>query len=213
MKNKRNSFWMILVFTAVTIFPAVAQAFELGVLGGLHYTHVAIDPTAAGVKYLSKGAPSFGVYIETSMTPLMGFELGAFYVPRKYQATLDSTNTDVTTTITQFQIPALIRFHLIPLLSFGVGGYYAHSLGDIHTEGKSFNIPVTQNASYDSQFLSENEFGVLGSVRLEVPILPLMSVMADVRYLRELKNLNTSATSTHIKFHGAQMLVGASFGF
>lgn len=202
-----------MIFCMGVSLSPTAQAFELGVLGGLHNTNVSIDPTAAGVSYSSQAVPMFGAFIETSIVPLIGFELGAFYVPRKYKATVALVQTDVTTSLTQLQIPALIRFHLIPFLSFAAGGYYAHSMGDIHTEGKAFNIPVTQDATYDAVFLSQNEFGILGSVRLEIPVLPLFSLMADLRYLRELKNLNTSATSTTIKFHGTQFLVGASFGF
>lgn len=213
MIRKCARLFMSVVVCAVVSLASKAQAFELGVLGGLHYTHVMLEPAAPGVNYISKGVPTFGAFIETSMVPLIGFELGAFFAPRKYRATVDSTQTDVTTSLTQFQIPVMIRFHFLPFLSIAAGGYYAHSMGDIHTEGKSFNIPVTQDSTYDSQFLSQNEFGVLGSARFEFSILPTLNLLVDARYLRELKNLNMASTTRAVKFHGTQILVGASFGF
>ena len=212
MKNKKIS--LCLMVLSLGIFQIQnSQAFELGVLGGLHYSTLTVDPAVTGDSYSSPSAPAFGVFIETSMVPLIGFELGAFYVPRKYSVHSLTGNSDVTYGLTQFQIPALVRLHLIPFLSFGVGGYYAHSLGDIQADSTVGGVTTSRSITYDSVNYSQNEFGLLGSVRFEVPILPLLNIMADARYLRDLKNINTASNSITLKLHGVQVLVGASFGF
>lgn len=213
MNEKRNPLFLGVILSLGMIQTQAAQAFELGVLGGLHFTNIEVSPAPASTTYSSTGSPAFGAFIETSMVPLIGFELGAFYVPRKYKSSVSTTKTDATVSLTQFQIPALIRLHLIPFLSFAAGGYYAHSLGDVHVEGTAGTTPINQDQTYDVSNLSQNEFGILGSVRLEIPILPLFNIMFDARYLRELKNLNTAANSDTTKLHGTQFLAGASFGF
>lgn len=153
-----------------------------------------------------KAAFGAGILIDHPISIGTSLEFGAIYQGRKY----DDTTSGFTISSNQIQIPVLIRFNLIPMLSIGAGGYWETGSGDITATSDSNGSTTT--FTYSALGVKQSDFGLIGSVRLHFPMGPGMHFLVDGRYNYGLTNTSTAANTT-VTMKGYQVLAGFSFGF
>jgi hypothetical protein len=152
MKNS----WIALVLVSVTVFGGLASRSanaammgltQFSLMGGMNDTL----NTGGGVGWLG------GVGISTGLGSAVGVEVDGLYLSRNYTGG----------NINFIQVPAIIRFGMLPMFSIGGGGF--------------FDFPVTSGASTNA--------GILGSLKFQPIMAP---VFIEARYLYGLKDTNSS---------------------
>lgn len=177
----RSKFVLASAVALATIVAApAAHALDLAAVGVLNLPNQSTDPE---VDLDGKLGFGFGGLATFGIAPMVGLQVGALYVPSKYEVAGTTVTSDA------LNIPLAVRVSPIDLLSVGVGGYYTASM---ETNGTS-------------------DLGLLGSAAVKFPLAPLLGIVVDARYLFGIKDLAESdAAST--KTRDIQVLVGLNFG-
>lgn len=168
------------------------------------------DPAVPGTGYSGETAYGGGVLLEMRTLPLIGFEIGALYAPRKYS--YSTSTSDYTLSYNTYEFPVLLRLHLGRYLSVGAGGYYARSNGGISETTMTGGTSSSQGVSFASQQQSNSDYGAILSAALTMRIAPLTRLLFDGRYLMGLKN-DSLASGGSMKFNDMELLAGLQFGF
>jgi hypothetical protein len=157
--------------------------------------------------YGSKVGFGGGAILDFHLMERTSFEVGGLYINRK----LDDTTTGVITSTHAIQVPVLLRFYLHPMISIGVGGYWAHGVGSVNTEDSSGNVLST--GSYADNDTKVNDYGLVGSVAVRFPLSQTMRLLIDARYNYGLSNVYTDplAAGDTSKDRDIQALVGLQF--
>ena len=97
----------------------------------------------------------------------VGVELGAFYMERNvhFPLTILGNTLDIKVSAMTLHFPVLIRFHPIPFMSFGLGGYYSK----YRSASAAIIINGTTIASEQS-IATGNDRGVTAAAGLRIPI-------------------------------------------
>ncbi len=167
---------------------------SVSAVGTLDFSNASISTAAANVNTSLGTSVGFGFLASTSVIPMFSLELGALYVPRKVNINDSNGNNLSTTKAPYLEIPLLLRFTALPIVSIGAGPYYAHSAGSLTVSAP--NVADT-SPSFSDQGVATSDFGVEASVAASFPILPMLSVMGDLRYLWGLTNLDSSGVTTN----------------
>jgi hypothetical protein len=142
-----------------------------------------------------------GAQIEFGLGPMVGLEIGAVYLGRKFQV----SGSAVQTTTNYAQIPVQLRYWVGRYFSLGAGGYFAQAIGDVKfSDGSS--------ASYASLNEKTSDYGLIGSVGLNAPLSPTASLFAEGRFAYGLDDQNTPAQANPARWQDIQVLVGLRFG-
>jgi hypothetical protein len=147
---------------SMTAHAAAGGLVTPAILGGLNQT----VSTGGSTGYTAGARLGFGLAI-------LEADVGAMYLSRAFSG-IDNINF--------IQIPAMIRYSLIPMLSIGGGGYY--------------DIAITSNAP--------SAYGIRGALMVSVPAFPLF---AEANYSH---GLGTTGTTTD-NVNDVQLLVGFKF--
>ncbi len=212
MKQKLS---LVLVMAALVAFGSQpARALELGIEGGLAHTSSSVSPATstfgAGNTYV------FGAFFDYGLATGFGLEVGAFMASRKLTASTTLTVAGVSQTFNgdltylTYQFPVLMRFTLLPFVSFGVGGYYAMGAGNVTETVAGVAVPTT--ASFADAGLKTSDYGVEGDIRFRLPLLPLFGFVVDARYLYGLAD-TSATTGVKLNTRDLQLLAGIEFGF
>ncbi|NUM89149.1 MAG: hypothetical protein HUU37_08095 [Bdellovibrionales bacterium] len=178
-----------------------AHAIKLSVAGAMNYA----KPETAG-NYEAKSATGYGAFLEFGfIPPLIGLELGALQLTRKYATTAGS---ETITSFKGYQYPVLLRANL-GFLSFGLGGYWMQYKGSVSRESPQSGV-ATSSTFADSN-LTTSDFGLASSLRLSVDLAPLFRVFGEGRYNMGLKDNDPGAAET--KFTEMMGLAGLQVGF
>jgi Outer membrane protein beta-barrel domain len=203
----------VLLVIAFAFSAGTANALEVSVVGAYGMSNVNIsNTTGTASASSSSNGTSFGggVLLAGSLAPMFQLEVGALYLPRTITAS-DNSGDSLNTTFNTLQVPVVLRLSPAPILSLGVGGYFAEGLGSVSQTATSGGVSQTSTESYSAANWSATDFGLLGSIRLGAPVAPLVKLFVDGRYVMGLKNLDTTNdTTTHAK--DIQILAGVSFG-
>ena len=155
-----------------------------------------------------------GAWLDFMMNPHMDLEVGALYVPRKFRV----TSTIITTVFidsqsTELQLPVLLRFHLSPMFTIGVGGYYGMAMGKLKNTDQDGTVTESE---YAAAGYKKAEFGFVGSVGMRFPLGSSASLILDGRYVGGLSDTVEDATlttpTTKFKSADIQAFVGVQFG-
>lgn len=163
--------------------------------------------TGSGESDSLSAKPAFGagILIDHPISIGTAIEFGAIYQGRKY----DDTSSNYTVSSNAIQIPVLLRFTLLPMISFGAGGYWETGSGDItltnDTDGSKSTL------TYSGLGVKQSDMGLVGSIRLNFLMGPGMGFLVDGRYNYGLTN--TSNNGTTITNRAFQVLAGISLGF
>lgn len=196
----------LVAFFLVSQLAPSAQAFELGVEGGFNLSSYSQTP-APTLSLSGNLAPTFGAFFGVGLNPLIDVEIAALMATRKFGGTFPIIG-EYSITGKGLVIPVLARFNLLPIFSFGVGPYYSMVMGDLDIKSGT----TASTKTYAANSASKTEFGLELNARIQVPIVPMFKLLADVRYNFGLTNGST-ATGTTTKYKDLMLLAGASFSF
>jgi hypothetical protein len=209
VKNTR----LLILALVFGLMMSQAQAASISLVGDVDSSNISLGNPGSSTTSPKLGYGG-GFLIDSMMTPGVGFEIGALYITRKTE--LDgfsvnggaASNLDVKTTA--IQVPVLLRFHLLPMISIGLGGYWAYGIGNVNSTDTSGNSLAS--GSYSTELIKQSDFGLLGSVGLRLPLgTGGVKLLIDGRYAYGLTDFNNGAYTTTAKYRDVQGLVGLSF--
>jgi hypothetical protein len=160
--------------------------------------------TATGAKVTTKAKTGLlgGALLDLGLSGMTSFETGALYNISRFSG--NTNGVDFTLSVPSVNVPVLIRFHPLPLLSFGLGGYYSYRTGNVKVESISVpNVSIANNTS-------KSDYGAVGSVRLHLPVGALTTFIVDGRYLYGIPDLDK--TGAKFKTRQIQAFAGLRFG-
>ncbi len=195
------------VLSGVLMSGAAQAGMAVNVLGGLNFQNDSITPANVGVTTSAKGALTYGATFEMPVNPVMDFEFGALSVGSKTKSS--TALGDATVSTRSVMIPVMLRFTALPILDFGVGGYYAILPSKYTIEGST--IPGLIDGDYTTTTAAKNDYGLRAGVRAKLPLAPLLHVLVDLSYNFGLKDTDT--TSTTEKTRAYSLLAGVAIGF
>lgn len=176
---------------------------SVSAVGALNLTNFSVSPASPNLSIGTGTTFGFGALASTSFIPMFSLELGALYMPHKININDTNGNLISGESQTYLEVPLLLRFTALPIVSVGAGLYYAHTLGN-----ETLSAPGATDQSVSNA--TSSDFGLEASVAAGFPIFPTISVMGDLRYLFGLTNQDsTGATTTH--FRDIELLVGLTF--
>jgi hypothetical protein len=142
---------------------------------------------------------AFGVSMGAKMSKGLALEYGLFYGPRGFSFVQNSQNYSYSTTAVQF--PLMLRIPMLRFVFFGVGPYFAYSLGSLELS------PAYGSGAQ----ISAVDYGLVGSLGIMIPLAVGMSVVGDARYVNGIKNVSLNS-SFIAGFTEVQGFVGLRFG-
>jgi len=178
-----------------------ADALKLAAVGTANFSGPRINTGTGPVTSSSTLGLGIGGLASFPLVPDFRLETGLLYIKSVYSF----SGTEFT--LNHLQIPAVVRFDLLPFLSLGGGFYYSFGLGNVGTRVGN----VTTDVTYDAFNLSSSDLGAIVSAALDLTIGPASSLLVDVRYLYGLKNLTNLAGQT-FRLSSFLFLVGVKFG-
>jgi hypothetical protein len=195
------------VFALLCLTTSVAHAgLAVNVLGGLNFD--ANSQSGSVYAYSPKPALTLGATVEFG-GPFISFETGLFSIGKKEE---QKNGTIVATwSYRGWLIPALVRFTALPILSFGVGPYYAKFSDKVTISDSTSALTPNGEHTFASQGQSTSDYGLRADARAALTIAPLTNFLIDVYYDWGLKDLDTSSVSKKTRNYG--VLAGVSFGF
>lgn len=197
---------LLVVLVSTYSMSSFADTIELTVLGGMNAASEKLTINGAEYPNESKTGIAAAAFVGFSVVPqMLMLESGLQYQKESFGFTALAT----TTKMTRLQIPLLVRFVGLPIVSFGVGGYYEMALGDITMESTAGG--ATQSFSYDTLGYKTTNYGILLDARAGFDVAPLIKVVLDLRYNIGLAN-RSSLALTELKTNALQALAGVSFG-
>ncbi len=169
-------------------------------------------PSATAVSTGYTGSPlSFqyggGLLIGYHMLSSLSAEWGLLYLPRGFNQTFSSTSVASPVVWNSIQIPLLLRVSLMPTFSIGLGGYFSHGIGSMTTSAGL--VPFGGNNGVNSY--GADDYGIVGSAKLKIELIPSLSLVIDGRYLIGFVNINKNAGASTV-LTDFQGLAGIQFG-
>jgi hypothetical protein len=188
----------LIFLSSFVFFTTSAQATEFGILGGINFFNPSLESEPGDASVTTSSTAGFvGGFSYKSSLALINVEIDALYDKKKLSSgTIDSTSN-------WLEIPVLARYVFFPFFNFGLGAYYSVGLGDVSVAG------VTEN--YQSAGMNRSDFGLLGSIQMELPIAPQMTLIADLRYNYGLVELEENTAAASEKSRELQVMFGVSY--
>jgi hypothetical protein len=199
----RNKIFFFILATCCWV--SSAEAFDLGVVGAANMTMPTFGNSS--VTYNTSGQVTLGFGALVGFDILKAFQLegAVLYIPRSYNNGLQ------TTTFTMLEIPVVFRFTALKFINFGAGVYYATGLGNYNIQVNT--VSSSTAADYTATGINRTDFGVLASVGLNIPLLPELKLLADLRYYLGLQNLYVNPSAGTFNLRDLQLLAGIKFSF
>lgn len=207
--------------SALALSASNSFAHELGVLGGLNFSSMSIDPSPKDRDLSGRTLGVFGLSSHFDLGSDFGIEVDV--LNSRFGMSQDLSFLGVkgvaNTDFNYLSIPVLVRYQVIPqFLRIGVGGYYSIGLGDISVHGDGVD-PFTgevkkgsNSVSYKTLGFNKYDYGLVGSLQGSVPVTSNVSLIADARYNLGLANLIDSKTES-VHWRNFSVLVGANYSF
>lgn len=194
-----------LVLFTLSSAPARADLLALSAVGGLNFSDLSVSSLPTGESTSMGTNFGFGVLGAYGFFPGFAAELGVLDMPRSVNLNDSAGKSISSVTGSYLEIPLLVRFTALPIISFGAGAYYAHTLGNpsVSVLGGS-----SVSANYPSNY-SQSDFGLEGSVAASYSIMPMISVFADLRGLLGLVNEDSSGATTQ-HYRNVEILAGVT---
>lgn len=201
----KKTLMRLLTFISFALIPLSSHAIEVALEGGLSIDTPSLSFTSGGAapSLTSKSSIAYGLFAGYSMFPGFQLESGLMLLPRSYSQA-DGLGNIVDSKFNSYMIPVMMRFTLLPIISVGGGAFYATGTGNVST--------TSLESDFNTAGIKKSGYGALASVRLGLPLAPLVHLLVDGRYLMDLSERSTDATES-LKFKDLQVLGGISIGF
>jgi hypothetical protein len=206
LKSKNGNKYLGLVSVLGILFSNLAHATSVTPVLALNYGRGSGTTTAS--PNLGFHSPTYGggVLVEAKVSSGLGIEWGGLYILRGFVSTDSSTQY----TFYTVEFPLLLKFHVGKVFSLGVGGYYAHHMGNIYLNPVSDKSAISYEG-YGTASISTEDCGFALSLGFAVGLVPRIALVVDARYLLGLKNISLLEGSG-IKMTDYQVLAGLRFG-
>jgi len=146
-----------------------------------------------------------GLLFENTVVNGVRLEWGAIYMVRGFVNNSVSSRFD----FYSMQFPLTVKYYVNRAFFIGLGGYYAHGMGNVYMNPTSGGD--TQYSTYGDLGLSADDFGLLVSMGTKLNLVPRIALFMDVRYLYGLQNIS-NIPGVGIRLADYQALVGLRFG-
>lgn len=197
------------------LLPFASYAVEVTLLGGVNMasTNMKYNQTLVTTTTKSSTTMAGGVLFDfpAAMNVVM-IETGIIYKKAKSKVTVSALGSVLGSSedeTTRLQIPILIRFTKLPIVSFGLGGYWEAGLGDVKNTDSA---GTKTNISYANSGYFAPDYGLLGDIRFTFPVAPKFGLVLDANYsygLAERSNNKADATSGYsLKSSALTILAG-----
>jgi hypothetical protein len=196
---------LFILGTAAMLIPTKATAFEIAAVGSLNLTSPNETQIVSTGTYASQMTIGFGALAGFEMTRAFLFEIGAIYQPRAFNNGFQNLS------FTMLEIPFVIRFNPLPIVSFAAGGYVAYGLGNYSAQ--TVGAPTSQSIDYGASGYNRVDWGLVASVAANIPLWPDFSLLFDLRYYFGLQNLDANSEVGSLLFRDAQLLAGLRYSF
>ncbi len=199
MRIMKNSLIWCSALCATVIFSTSSQAhaFGLSAVGSFNATTVSTDPANSN---LSGGTGvGYGGLAQYNLIPAFDLEVGVLSTPVKFSQKVPGS-ADIETSSHYLQIPVMVRFTLLPIISAGAGLYYAFPLAKVKTIGPTGTVETDAKA----------DMGATLSIALRFPLAPTLGIVVDGRYYFGWKDVSTAA-GVSAKNQSTQILAGLNF--
>ncbi len=174
-----------------------AHAFGLSVVGSFNATSVSTNPANSN---LSGGTGfGYGALAQYNLIPTFDLEVGALSTPVAFSQKVPGSS-DIETSSHYLQIPVMVRFTLLPIISAGAGLYYAFPVSKTKTVGPTGTTEAD----------AKSDFGGTLSIALRFPLLPTLGITVDGRYYFGWKDVSSTA-GVSAKNQSTQILTGLNF--
>ncbi len=228
-KIQKSAFNTALIIAMFSSSPS-AQALHLSLVGSGTLSKLNTTPssytsngvTITNTKDSSSVGLGGGALLGIGLGSAFEIESGLIYVTRKGSVTFSILSIAETLTVTThgWQVPVLLRYNPLPFLSFGAGGYAFLGMGKVknHTTGELTNNGTAKESeqTYSEADLKKNDFGLLFSAALRVPLSPFFSFLVDGRYALGMTDVNADPSDTTPalvqKYTDMQVLAGFRIG-
>lgn len=186
-KKKMRRLSSLLLILALYSFDA--KALEVSAVGSLNLSHYDISPsligTPSGDLYLGGGG-----LLSFDLFPFFSLESGALWTTHGFSVNTLGATTSFSNSF--ISIPAMVRFEPFSLTSIGVGGYYSFCM---HSFVSGLPLSSLLNLSQSPNYSGKNDFGLLGSVGVRLPITPFFKFRLDALYEFGLSSLSSGTSS------------------
>jgi hypothetical protein len=205
--TKTSGLFILAVLTGL-MTASVSQAYQLSIVGTGTDQKFNYSGASAGINDSSSAKMGYGagILIDHHFDRGVGIQFGVLYLNQKQDENLGGVSDTLQRKLVQ--VPVTLRFHLLPGLTLGAGGYYSHTVGDNSVTDSSGNIT---NESDAAEQLKSYDLGAVGGLALHLPLTQSCHFLLDARYLQSFTNQDTSGTVT-TKPNGFQFMVGLTFG-
>jgi len=187
---KTISLGALLIAGAVNAAPEPAK---IGLIGGIVYS----DPKVSenGTRTSLRGAQSNGggLLAEFTLGGALGLETGAYVFDRRMETFQNGGNTYNLRGLS-LNIPLLVRFYPLKIMSLGAGAYYGTTLGNL--KGTGSTTAGDRNFTPAEAGVGNNDWGVAAAVGLDIPLSDHFGILGDVRYLLSAFNAGNTNTSS-----------------
>ena len=139
------------------------------------------------------GVFGFGALFHQFILLDTDIELGILYLQRGFSLNINGQEQDQSFDSVHF--PVLLKFYFLPVVFFGIGGYFTHAL-----------------AQTNPTLYSANDRGWLISAGVKPQITSSTYLLVDFRYLFGIANVSQIPGST-LYLRDLQFLFGLSFGY
>lgn len=185
-----------------------ARAFDLQPVVGLNLfspKHAVND--VASTTYSGKVGVGFGGFINFSLLPGFEVQTGAMYLKNPYSIA-SAPPLDVSYSV--LHVPVMVRFTALPIVSIGAGPYFNFLMGNVSVT----NTVTGTTTEFTTAALnrSSNDMGIVVGAAADLPLAPMLKLVADVRYYFGLKDQDDSVVDS-FKSGGIMFLAGVKFGF
>ena len=186
-----------------------AKAVSITALAGVGQSSANVNPTTGFTTGPHAMTYGWGGLVEFKMFPKVYMELGGIYIPRGYQEKAVGISP-VEYTMNTLQIPLVLRVYLLPSISVGMGAYYSHAFGSLHSYSVALPAAVTDSA-YGPGAYSADDYGAVGSVGLKIGFSKIpFALIVQGRYLYSLNNISNFGNT--ITMSEMQAFGGIRFG-
>jgi opacity protein-like surface antigen len=204
----RKPLILILSMAVLAVGPAslgVAQAGDakpvhFGVVAGLNLAKLAFDPEVPGSDLKMRTAFQAGVMVDYSVSPMIAIGTGLNYSMKgvKSSVTEEGVDVDLTTKLSYFTIPALVKFRFGTETGprpFLMVGPELGLLLSAKEKGEASGGRASVSAEVDvKDYFETLDFGVLGGAGVEMPLTPQVTGLVQAGYDLGLMDVSKEST-------------------
>jgi hypothetical protein len=202
--GRRWGLWCSIAILGLLGARQLAHSASIMPVFGVNLPNATIEPTT---NFTVKSGPQlnfFGAFLEYQMLPRLTIEGGLLWMKRGFAT--DVSGTQTVYTFEGPQLPILFRLAVNRVLSFGMGGYAFHAVGNYAKKTGG----TTEVRAFGFGDYGRDDTGVAMSVALRFGLGSQISVVLDGRLLYGLQNIS-EGTGFTTRLYDIQAMAGVKF--